>query len=120
MSDITLFIDNWRLGLASLMLGGGFIADAVSDAKGWDDVGIKGILVFAVVFLCREIGRMRAADQARNDAREQTMAVAINSNTSTINANSAELAKLTEATKQQTEYFRSVGQTIIEEQLKKQ
>ena len=112
-----------KLTLAALLGIAAGIADASSalDAKGWEEIGIKGLLLFAVYYIGKlfldankahkaEMQQARDAHQADAEKREDKLVAALD-------ANSKSLTELTELTKEQTDYFKTVTRNIVAEKL---
>ncbi len=103
----TVPAEHWRFVVGSVVAAGAAITDAATDLQGWEDKGIKGLLVAAVLYLVRELAKQRTEDKAKAELREEKMAAALNKN-------SDALAAVVAATKEQTEYYQDVARQIIE------
>jgi len=110
MTPILTDVSQIKLAFASVVLAGGWFADATLNLDGWESAGIKGMLIAAVVYLVRELARQRTDDKAEAKERESKMITAIDKNTTV-------LGELRDATERQTEYYETVARTIIERDL---
>lgn len=53
--ELSSALTHWPAVTASFVAAGAVLADAQTDAKGWEDLGLKGALVSAVIFLVRYV-----------------------------------------------------------------
>jgi hypothetical protein len=102
--------EHWKAMVASSIAAFAMLADFATEAKGWEDVSMKVLLLVAVVFLVRLVLKQQAEHKADSAAREQRMLEAIN--------RAAEgMEKLTDLTKEQTDYYKAVTRNIVAERL---
>jgi hypothetical protein len=111
LSFATDWHEHWKAMVASSVAAFTMLADFATEAKGWEDVSLKVLLLGAVVFLVRHVLKQQAEHKADSAAREQRMLEAIN--------RAAEgMEKLTDLTKEQTDYYKAVTRNIVAERLK--
>lgn len=96
--------------LASGVAAFAMLADIASDAKSWEDVSLKVLLLIAVVFLVRLLLKQQAEHKAESVAREQRMLEALNRTAEGMEA-------LTALIQEQTDYFKSVVRSVVNERL---
>jgi len=90
-------------------------------ARGWEDMGLKGLLIFAVIFVGKlfldaqrthKTEMQTTWDAHKKDAQErEEMLLAA------LKANSKGLEELTALTKEQTDYFKTVTRVVVSEKL---
>ena len=110
---ITLLQDwheHWKAMVASGVASCAMLADIASEAKGWEDVSLKVLLLVAVVFLVRLLLRQQTEHKLENAAREQRMLEALSRTADGMEA-------LTALTQEQTDYFKSVVKSVVSERL---
>ncbi len=99
---------HYKMIAASGFLILAFVADAAAQIPpGWEDTGIKGMLIAAVVYLVRELAKQRDSDKAEAASREDRTTTALDKNSDT-------LKELITATNIQTKYFEGVAKVLIE------
>jgi hypothetical protein len=111
-----------KLALASVVGGIALLADMANEFRGWEDVGLKGILIAAVIF----IGRLYLKQQADHkqerkedwDAHKKDREAAENAYRQVMEANSSLLKEIKAATEEQTVYFKTVTRNLVEQHLK--
>lgn len=86
------------------------LGDIASEAKSWEDVSMKVLLLVAVVFLVRLLLKREAENEAKNADREKRVLDALNRSADSMD----ELMKLT---KEQTDYYKAVTRNIVAERL---
>ncbi|RBP37024.1 hypothetical protein DES53_115165 [Roseimicrobium gellanilyticum] len=96
--------------LASGVATVAMLGDIASDAKSWEDVSLKVLLLIAVVFLVRLLLRQQAEHKAESAAREQRML-------ETLNRTAEGMEALTALIQEQTDYFKSVVKSVVSERL---
>lgn len=98
------------------------ITEAVTELQGWEEASLKVLLVAAVIYLVRSQAQDRKEHKAElheawdlhkkeSDEREAKT-------TDAMIANTRALADLTKITEEQTNYFKTVTRTIVDERLK--
>ncbi len=108
----------WGTALAAFSL----LADLVTETKGWEDLGIKTLLLAALVFVGRllmkeqtehraEIKELQAAHKAEFIARDSTMVAALIRQAEAIEEQTGIL-------REQTDYYKTVTRNIVEDRLK--
>jgi hypothetical protein len=102
--------EHWKAMLASGVASFAMLADIASEAKGWEDVSLKVLLLVAVVFLVRLLLRQQTEHKVESAAREQRMLEALNRTADGMEA-------LTALTQEQTDYFKSVVKSVVSERL---
>src|SRR4051812_28243694 len=102
---------HFKLTLAMAFSGLVILADAATELKGWEDVGLKGLLLFAVGYLIRklEAGQTKH-EQDLKDRDAKTLDVILH--------HTDALRELTVLTKEQTDYFKAVTRDVVNERLK--
>jgi hypothetical protein len=103
LSEISLLLANWKSTLA----GSAFVADAAAEISNYENVGTKGILILAIIYLVRQ----READRVDARAREDKL-------NATINANTEALHGLKHETEKQTQYHEHIVKAIVDDNLK--
>lgn len=96
--------------MASAVATGAMVGDIAAEAKGWEDVSLKVLLLIAVVFLVRLLLKQQAEYKAETVAREQRMLEALNRTAEGMEA-------LTGLIQEQTDYFKSVVKHVVSERL---
>ena len=102
--------EHWKAMVASGVASFAMLADIASEAKGWEDVSLKVLLLVAVVFLVRLLLRQQTEHKLESAAREQRMLDALNRTADGMEA-------LTTLTQEQTDYFKSVVKSVVSERL---
>ncbi len=111
-----------KIAVATTIAGTTFLADLVSETKGWEDLGVKTLLLSALIFVVRlllkqqveyktEIKELLATHKAEYMARDTTMASALNRQAEAIEAQTVIL-------REQTDYYKTVTRNIVEDRLK--
>ncbi len=126
LPQLSAHLTEIKLTLAALVGFAAYLADASADldVKGWEELGLKGILLFAVYYIGKlfldsqkahkaEQQDTWAAHKADAAAREAKLLAALDASTQT----GRELLALT---KEQTDYFKAVTRNIVDERLKSQ
>ena len=96
--------------MASAVAAGAMVGDIAAEAKGWEDVSLKVLLLIAVVFLVRLLLKQQAEYKTETVAREQRMLEALNRTAEGMEA-------LTGLIQEQTDYFKSVVKHVVNERL---
>jgi branched-subunit amino acid ABC-type transport system permease component len=99
--------------MASAVATFAMVGDIAAEAKGWEDVSLKVLLLIAVVFLVRLLLKQQAEYKAETVAREQRMLEALNRTAEGMEA-------LTGLIQEQTDYFKSVVKHVVSERLQSQ
>ena len=102
--------EHWKAMLASGVAAFAMVADIAGNAKSWEDVSLKVLLLIAVVFLVRLLLKQQADHKAESTAREQRMLEALNRTPEGMEA-------LTALIQEQTDYFKSVVKSVVSERL---
>jgi hypothetical protein len=118
-SHLSSYVTELKLTLAAIIGIAAGAADAIDGVsfRGWEDVGLKGLLLFAVIFIGRlfleanrthktEIAAIWAEHKSDTLKREDKVVAAIEANTKS-------LAQLTDLTKEQTDYFKTVTRNVV-------
>lgn len=112
-----------KLVIVSLLGAIALVADGLADFKNWEDFGLKTILGAAVLYIGRiflqqqkdhkaELLSLWQEHKAESLSRESAGKAALDANTKA-------LCDLTVLTKEQTDYFKTVTRTIVDERLAK-
>ena len=101
---------HWKAMMASAVAGFAMLADITREAKGWEDVSLKVLLLIAVVFLVRLLLKQQEEHKVESAAREQRMLEALNRTAEGMEA-------LTALIQEQTDYFKSVVKSVVSERL---
>lgn len=124
LSHIAAHATEIKLTLAAALGFSAWLADASGElnVKGWEEIGLKGILLFAVYY----IGRLFLSTQKEHKAemketwdlhkteslkREERMAEAMSKQT-------VSLEKLCEISQEQVEHFRAFVKSAVDEKMK--
>jgi hypothetical protein len=99
LSEISLLLANWKSTLA----GSAFVADAAAELSNYENIGTKGLLFLAIVYLVKQRESDRLDARTREDKLHSALA-----------ANIAAVSALKEETEKQTEYYRDVARTIMD------
>lgn len=110
ISEAVLIFDHPKLALASAVAASVSVADAATDLRGWEDLTLKGVLVAVVLYLVREIARLRTESQERNTEREKELCKLVQDNTDAMRGMLA-------AVQRQTEYFDQIARKALDENL---
>lgn len=114
MNVLIAVLQDWhehgKAMIASGVAAFAMVADIASEAKGWEDVSLKVLLLVSVVFLVRLLLRQQAEHKAESAAREQRMLEALNRTAEGMEA-------LTVLIQEQTDYFKSVVKSVVSERL---
>lgn len=102
---------HWQSATASLIAGGALLADVINDAKGWEDVSLKVLLLLAVVFLVGVVIKQQQKYDKANADREQKVLDALNRTADSVD-------ELKNITQQQTSFFETVVKDVVAERLK--
>jgi len=102
--------DYWKLSIAALTGLGAFFADASPEIRGWEELGMKGLLIAALVFVVKLLLRQQAEHKEETGKREERLLAHIEKSTII-------QSELLEATKRQTGYFETVTRNIVNERL---
>ena len=120
LNDILhIFSFEIKLAIAGLTGGVALIADIASETKGLEDLGLKAILIAALIYIGRlyltqqrehkqEMRDLISVHQSDSDEREHKV-------TTVMQAMISGLGELTALTREQTEYFRAFTKRIVEE-----
>lgn len=107
-------LQDWHEHGKAMMASGvaafAMLADIASDAKNWEDVSLKVLLLIAVVFLVRLLLKQQAEHKTESAAREQRML-------ETLNRTAEGMEALTALIQEQTDYFKSVVKNVVSERL---
>jgi hypothetical protein len=111
-----------KLIAASVIGGAALLADLANEYRGWEDVGLKGILIAAVVFIGRlylkqqeEHRQERKADWEAHKKDREAAELAYRQ---AMETNSELLKEIKAATEEQTTYFKTVTRNLVEQHLK--
>lgn len=123
-----------KLTIAALVVFAAWLADASEqiNVKGWEEAGLKGLLILAVIFIGKlfleaqknhkaeiekvweshkaEITATKEAHKQAAELREARLVTCLGENTKC-------LTELTALTKDQTDYFKAVTRNVINEKL---
>jgi hypothetical protein len=124
LSHLSAHLLEIKLTLAAIVGLAAGIADATKtlDANGWEELGLKGLLLFAVYYIGRlflDANKAHKAEmQSTWEAHKAEAATRESKLVNAIEANSKGLSELTALTKEQTDYFKTVTRNIVDEKLK--
>jgi hypothetical protein len=114
---LMVVMHDWQEHGKAMMASGvaafAMVGDIAAEAKGWEDVSLKVLLLIAVVFLVRLLLKQQAEYKAETVAREQRMLEALNRTVEGMEA-------LTGLIQEQTDYFKSVVKHVVSERLQSQ
>jgi hypothetical protein len=111
-----------KIAMASSIGFFALVAEAATELHGWEDVGLKGLLIGAVVYLIRaqaqdrkdhrvELAAAWAEHKKESEGREARATAAITANTNAL----SELTKLAE---EQIDYFKGITKAVVDEKFK--
>lgn len=110
MIDPMIVIAQPRMFAAALVAGVTCIGDAFAEPRAWEDLTLKGLLVAAILYLVREITRLRTESQARNTEREVELRKLVQDNTDAMRAMLVAVSK-------QADYFEQITRKFLDDQL---
>ena len=110
-----------KLTVAGSMGFAAWLADTSPDIKGWEESTLKGLLILAVI----SIGKLfldaqknhKAEIQATWEAHKKDVEIREAKLHQCIGDNTKCLSELTSLTKEQTEYFKAVTRSVVNEKL---
>jgi hypothetical protein len=123
LSHLAAHLTEIKLTLAAMVGITAWLADTSQelDIKGWEELGLKAILLFAVIFIGRlflDAKREHKAEiQATWDAHKKDVEIREAKLQQCIGDNTKCLTELTALTKEQTEYFKAVTRNVVNEKL---
>lgn len=96
---------HWKPVAASIAAAGSFfLAETVdSAAQQWESIGLKGILIIAVLYLARYVVKL-------HEKSSETL-------TTTVKENTEAMRAMKNSTDQQTAYFQTIAHTLIDRQV---
>lgn len=112
-----------KLTIAAAVGFAAWLADASEqlNIKGWEEAGLKGLLILAVIFIGRlflEAQKTHKAEiQATWDVHKKDVEVREAKLHQCIADNTKCLTELTALTREQTDYFKSVTRNLVNEKL---
>lgn len=123
LAETSLIAAHLKIVAACAVILATFIADGFTKPASYEDVGLKTILIIAIVYLARLLTKQqeehkteRAKDAEKHLAdaavREEKMLAAVN-------RQSDAMERVAQLTEEQTSYFKTVTRTIVDERLAK-
>lgn len=117
LSEFMLMLEQPKVFVASLVAAGAFLADGLINPREWEDLTLKGLMLAAILYLVREIARLRTeSDRLRTESadrdreRDAEFKVLVRDNTDAMKGMLAAVSK-------QTEYFEQIARKSLDEQL---
>lgn len=90
------------------------IADAVVAPEGsWESIGIKTLLILAIIYLARELAKQRESEAQAGAERERKAEEREKAISAVVAENSQVMVGLREEVAKQTSYFQTVAQTLL-------
>jgi hypothetical protein len=120
--DIDAFIFQTKLLGATVIGGGAFLADLMSDTKGWDEMTLKVVLGVALIYISRlflqsqkdhkqEMQVMQNNHKLESRQREDSMRESVDRQASC-------LERLVDLTQEQVDHFRTFVKTAVDDKMK--
>lgn len=117
LSEFMLMLEQPKVFVASLVAAGAFLADGLINPREWEDLTLKGLMLAAILYLVREIARLRTESDRlrtvsadRDRERDAEFKVLVRDNTDAMKGMLAAVSK-------QTEYFEQIARKSLDEQL---
>lgn len=134
LSHLANHVTEIKLTIAALVGYAAWLADASEqlNVQGWEEAGLKGLLILAVIFIGKlfleaqrthkaeiekvwenhkaEIAATKEAHKQAAELRESRLVTCLSENTKC-------LTELTALTKDQTDYFKAVTRNVVNEKL---
>ena len=122
LSFLHAFAFEVKTGIAAILGGSALLADLATEAKGWEEVSLKVILILALVYICKLYLEQQKEHKAELretwDLHKRESLERERLSKESQEANTRALNELTTLTKEQTDYFKTVTRSIIDERIK--
>lgn len=96
--------------VSSIIFVAAAVADSAVDFQGWENLGVKGLMGLAILYLTRELSRSRDATQAEQKEHLKTV-------TTTVAECTQAMTDLRSTLDKQNEFFDSISKQAVQSML---